>query len=85
MRSPGKAVVPSHSQPTPGPEDAAGTLGSCFQRFFVAVDDPESVRLYGITSSPDEKQLVEKTVKRIKDAKRVINDVAVFSGALNGV
>jgi cytidylate kinase len=66
-------------------ESALMEAGVMSAHIFVNVDDPESVRLYGITSSPDEKQLVEKTVKRIKDAKRVINDVAVFSRALNGV
>jgi hypothetical protein len=48
---------------------------------FVTVEDSNSVRLFGMTSSPEEKEMVEKVVKGIKDVKKITNDLVLFRGA----
>ncbi len=51
------------------------------QHLFVTVEDSDAVRLYGVVNSLEEKEAVERTVKRIKDAK-VVNDLVVFTGSM---
>ena len=51
---------------------------------FFNVEDVDSIRLYGIVSSQDEKKTVEKVISGIKDIKRVANDVTVFRGSMGG-
>jgi cytidylate kinase len=51
---------------------------------FVTVEDMDQVRLYGVTSSTDEKQLVEKTVRAVPGVKKVMNDISVFRSAMSG-
>jgi len=48
---------------------------------FVTVEDSNSIRLFGMTSSPEEKEMVEKVVKGIKDVKKITNDLVLFRGA----
>jgi len=42
---------------------------------FVTVEDSNAVRLYGIVNSSEEKEAVEKSVKGIKDTKKIANDL----------
>jgi cytidylate kinase len=44
---------------------------------FVTVENADSVRLFGIVSSPEEKKMTEKMVRKIKDVKNLINDLQV--------
>lgn len=48
---------------------------------FVAVEDSDTVRLYGMVNSQEEKEAVEKVVKGIKDIKKISNDLVVFKGS----
>ncbi len=49
---------------------------------FVTVEDANTVRVYGVVNSQDEKDAVGKVLRGIKDAKRVVNDLAVFKGSM---
>jgi cytidylate kinase len=51
---------------------------------FFSVEDTDSIRLYGIVGSEEEKKSVEKIVKGIKDIKSVANDITVFRGSMGG-
>lgn len=47
---------------------------------FITVEDMNSVRLYGIVHSSEEKEEVEKVVKRIKEVAGIKNDLTVLKG-----
>jgi cytidylate kinase len=49
---------------------------------FVTVEDSNAVRLYGMVSSPEEKEAVERVVKGIKDTRKIANDLVVFKGSM---
>jgi hypothetical protein len=49
---------------------------------FVTVETPNTVRLYGMVNSQEEKEAVEKVIKGIKDSKKIENDVVVFRGSM---
>lgn len=51
---------------------------------FFSVDDPETVRLYGFVSVPEEKEEIEGIVKKVKDVKRVTNELSIMRGAMGG-
>jgi hypothetical protein len=50
--------------------------------FFVSVEDPNTVRVYGMVNSPEEKEEVERVIKGIKDTKKIENDLVVFRGSM---
>ena len=54
------------------------------QHTFYDVEDGETVRLYGIVYSLNEKEALEKMMKGIKGVKRVINNLTLFQGAMGG-
>ena len=54
------------------------------QHTFFNVEDGETVRLYGIVYSLNEKETLEKMMKGIKGVKKVINNLTLFQGAMGG-
>jgi hypothetical protein len=66
-------------------ESALLEAGVTNPHLFVTVEDANSVRLYGVVNASEEKEMLEKTVKGIKDVKKVTNDVTVFKGAMGGI
>ena len=50
---------------------------------FFTVEEPDSVRLYGIVNSSVEKEESEKVLKKIKEIKNIENELVVkpMSGA----
>ena len=54
------------------------------QHTFYSVEDGETVRVYGIVYSPQDKEALEKMMKGIKGVKKVINNLTLFSGAMGG-
>jgi cytidylate kinase len=50
--------------------------------FFVSVEDSNTVRLYGMVNSPEEKDEVERVIRGIKDTKKIENDLVVFRGSM---
>ena len=54
------------------------------QHTFYNVEDGETVRIYGIVYSLQEKEAVEKMMKGIKGVRKVINNLTVFQGAMGG-
>jgi len=42
------------------------------------------VRLYGFVSVPEEKEEIEGIVKKVKDVKRVTNELSIMRGAMGG-
>jgi cytidylate kinase len=49
---------------------------------FVTVEDSNTVRLYGMVNSPEEKEAVERVVKGTKDTRKIENDLVVFRGSM---
>jgi len=45
----------------------------------------DRVRLYGLASASEEKELIEGLVKGIKGVKTVVNDLTVLKGPMTGV
>jgi cytidylate kinase len=54
------------------------------QHTFYNVEDGETVRIYGIVYSLNEKEALEKMMKGIKGVRKVINNLTVFQGAMGG-
>jgi hypothetical protein len=54
------------------------------QHTFYEVEDGETVRVYGIVYSSQDKETLEKMMKGIKGVKKVINNLTLFSGAMGG-
>ena len=54
------------------------------QHTFYEVEDGETVRIYGIAYSLQEKEALEKTMKGIHGVKKVINNLTLFAGAMGG-
>ena len=49
---------------------------------FVSAENSNTVRLYGMVNSSEEKEAVERVVKGIKDTKKIANDLVVFKGSM---
>jgi len=49
---------------------------------FATVENSNTVRLYGMVNSQEEKEAVERVVKGIKDTKNISNDLVVFRGSM---
>jgi hypothetical protein len=58
--------------------------GASSQHTFYNVEDGETVRIYGIAYSLQEKEALEKMMKGIKGVKKVINNMNLFAGAMGG-
>lgn len=58
--------------------------GASSQHTFYNVEDGETVRIYGIAYSLEEKEALEKMMKGIKGVKKVINNMNLFAGAMGG-
>jgi cytidylate kinase len=54
------------------------------QHTFYNVEDGETVRIYGIVYSSQEKEALEKMMKGIKGVRKVVNNLTVFQGAMGG-
>jgi len=65
-------------------EAASLEAGVESQHTFFNVEDGETVRLYGIVYSVNEKEALEKMMKGIKGVKKVINNLTLFQGAMGG-
>ena len=48
-------------------------------RTFFTVEDMETVRLYGIVHSEEEKEAIVRVLQKIKEIKKIKNDLTVFS------
>jgi cytidylate kinase len=66
-------------------ESALLEAGITNQYLFFNVEDTDSVRVYGLAHSLEEKESVEKILKGIKDIKKVINELAISKGYLGGI
>jgi len=58
--------------------------GASSQHIFFNVEDGETVRIFGIAYSHEEKEALEKMMKGVKGVKKVINNLSLFSGAMGG-
>jgi cytidylate kinase len=58
--------------------------GLASSRIFVTVEDDETVRLYGLAGSDDEKTAMEALLKSVKGVEKVLNEVTVLKGSLSG-
>ena len=60
-------------------ESALLEAGAMSLRTFFTVEDMETVRLYGIVHSEEEKEAIVRVLQRIKEIKKIKNDLTVFS------
>jgi hypothetical protein len=58
--------------------------GASSQHTFYNVEDGQTVRIYGIAYSLQEKEALEKMMKGIKGVKKVVNNLTLFAGAMGG-
>jgi cytidylate kinase len=63
-------------------ESALLEAGIANSHLFVTVENANTVRLFGMVSSEEEKEAVEKVLKGIKDTKKIANDLVVFKGSM---
>ncbi|MCJ7641405.1 MAG: BON domain-containing protein, partial [Desulfobacterales bacterium] len=63
-------------------ESALLEAGSLSSTLFVTVEDSDSVRLFGVAGSSEERGLAERTVKNVSGVSRVFNDVKVVRAAM---
>jgi len=52
--------------------------------FFFTVEDPNTIRLYGLVNSQDEKESMAKIVKGVKGVNKVINELTVYERVKSG-
>jgi cytidylate kinase len=66
-------------------ESALLEAGVTNQHIFFTVEDADSVRVYGITYSLEEKENIENALKGVKDIKNVTNELVMFKGSMGAV
>ena len=52
---------------------------------FITVEDVDTVRVYGLVSTSEEKEMIECLVKGIQGVKVVVNDLSVLRGSMTGI
>jgi cytidylate kinase len=65
-------------------ESALLEAGVSSLHLFFTVEEPDSVRLFGIVNSSEEKEEIEKLVKKIKGIKNIKNELVVFTRSMGG-
>ena len=55
------------------------------QHVFFTIEDADSVRVYGLTYSLEEKKSIEEVLKGIKDIKKVTNELVMYKGSMGGI
>lgn len=58
--------------------------GLTSSRIFVTAEDEETVRIYGLAGSDEEKGALEVFLRTVRGVKNVINEVSVLKGSLSG-
>jgi len=66
-------------------ESALLEAGVTNQHLFFTIEDADSVRIYGLANSLEEKEIIEKVLKGIKDIKKVTNELTILRGSMGGV
>jgi cytidylate kinase len=66
-------------------ESAFLEAGVPTQHIFFEVEDLDTVRVYGLTQSEQEKEHIEKLLKGIKGIKNMKDEIVVFKGPLGGI
>jgi len=55
------------------------------QHIFFTIEDADSVRVYGLAYSLEEKEHIESILKGVKDIKKITNELVIFKGYMGGV
>jgi cytidylate kinase len=58
--------------------------GILHQHLFFAIEDIDSVRLFGVVNSSEDKREIEKMLKKIKEIKNIKNELVVVTGSIGG-
>jgi len=66
-------------------ESAFLEAGAPSSHLFFEVEDAENVRLYGFTSSKEEKGQIESMVKRVRGVREIRNEINVLTHGAGGV
>ena len=62
-------------------EAALLEAGLLSQYLYITVEDPDSVRLYGMVGSPEKKERIGDVLKNIKEIKKITNEVTIFKSS----
>jgi uncharacterized protein YyaL (SSP411 family) len=65
-------------------ESALLEAGVTNQHVFFTIEDADSVRVYGLTYSLEEKESIEKVLKGMKDIRKVTNELVMYKGSMGG-
>jgi cytidylate kinase len=65
-------------------ESALLEAGVTNQHVFFTIEDADSVRIYGLTYSSEEKKNIEEALKGIKDIRKVTNELVTYRGSMGG-
>ncbi len=60
----------------------AGVMNS---NLFITVEDIDSVRLYGLVNSAEEKEAIERIVKQVRGVKTVSNGLTLMKASMGGI
>ena len=52
---------------------------------FVKAEDVDTLRIYGMVGSGEEKGVIEEAIKKVKGVKRILNDLQISRGGMGGV
>jgi osmotically-inducible protein OsmY len=63
-------------------ESALLEEGLAKAHIFFDVENEDSVRIYGIALSQEEKERAEKVLRGLKGVKKITNDVGVYTGGM---
>jgi len=66
-------------------EAALLEAGLTHQNLFFTVENPDSVRLYGLVNSSEKKEKIEAVVRGIKGIKNITNELTIFKPSTGGV
>jgi len=66
-------------------ESALLESGLMTSHLFFTIENGNSVRLFGMVNSQEEKEKVEALAKKAKDIKRVANDLVIYKGSMSGL
>lgn len=66
-------------------EAALLEAGLSSQYFYVSVEDPEAVRVYGLVSSSEKKERIEAVLRGIAEIRKITNDLTIFKSSSGGM
>lgn len=66
-------------------ESALLETGLSSSHLFFTIENGETIRFFGFVNSEEEKEKVESLAKRVKDIKKVFNDLVIVKSSMSGL